>query len=94
MDRPAQSRTADGPAEQTRESLATHLRNLLAVAMALRRLAPDALPREAALYRAAAGALEDQATRLAGQGPQEEDAPGPAPPQNQRGLYKPVDFHI
>jgi hypothetical protein len=94
MDGPAQSHTTDAPAEQTLESRATHLRNLLAVATALRRLALDANPREAALYLAAAGTLENQAARLAGLLPEDEDTPRLTPPKNRRGLHKPVDFHI
>ena len=94
MDGPAQSHTAAATSEQAPEARATHLRNLLAVATALRRLALDANTREAALYLAAADTLENQAARLVGLLPGDEDAPRPAVPKNRRGLYKAVDFHI
>jgi hypothetical protein len=89
MDGPVQSRTDDAPPPPHEPSRATNLRNLLAVAAALRRLAPEARPREAALYLAAAATLEQQAAHLAGLLPwNEDDTPRQATP------YKPVDFRI
>ncbi len=69
---------------------AQELRNMLAVAAALRRLAQDAPAGESALYVAAANSLARRAARMAGL-----FADLPAEEQREpAGLYRPVDLHI
>ncbi len=69
---------------------AQELRNMLAVAAALRRLAQDAPAGESALYVATANSLARRAARMAGlfPDPPPEERTGPA------GLYRPVDLRI
>jgi hypothetical protein len=69
---------------------AQKLRNLLDVAVALRRLAVDAPVKDASLYLAAAGALTRRAARLAGILPQEG---APSLP-DRTGLHRPVDMLV
>lgn len=70
---------------------ARDLRALLAVAVALRRLAGDATMDEASLYLAAAGSLARRAARLAGILPQ---TPIPKDMRERTGLHRPVDMRI
>jgi hypothetical protein len=76
--------------DATTQADAQKLRNLLAVAVALRRLAVDAPVKDASLYLAAAGALTRRAARLAGILPQ-EDAPSLP---DRTGLHRPVDMLV
>jgi hypothetical protein len=69
---------------------AQKLRTLLAVAVALRRLAGDAPVKDASLYLAAAGSRARRAARLAGILPQEE---APSLP-DRTGLHRPVDIFV
>lgn len=71
---------------------ATDLRNLLAVAVALRRLAVDASIEEASLYLAAAGSLARKAARLAGILP--EQTPPAGDMRERTGLHRPVDIRV
>jgi hypothetical protein len=76
--------------EATPPADAQKLRNLLAVAVVLRRLAVDAPVKDASLYLAAAGSLARRAARMAGILPQED---GPSAP-DRSGLHRPVDIFV
>ena len=69
---------------------AKELRNLLAVAAALRRLAHDAPASEASLYVAAADSLARRAARMAGLFVD----PPPQEPHRLVGLHRPVDLRV
>jgi hypothetical protein len=71
-------------------TMAGELRNMLAVAAALRRLAQDAPVSEASLYVAAANSLARRAARMAGLFPD----PLEEVPREPAALYRPVDLHI
>lgn len=70
-----------------------NLRNLLAVAAALRRLALDSRPREATLYLSAAARLQRRAAQLAGLLPEDKEEET-VPPPDRSGLHRAVDIHI